>query len=306
MRLGIFSGSTGPAAKVTDLADDARRAEAEGFASFGAANIFSHDAMGALTLAAAQTERIELITAVVPTYPRHPHAMAQQALTVQAAGGGRRFVLGIGLSHAVVIEGMFGMSFDRPARHMKDYLDMLLPLLNGEPARSQSGQYRGNNFLEIADAEKPVSCMLAAMGPAMLRLAGARTDGTILWMTGAHAVETHIAPQLNAAAREAGRPEPRIVVGLPIMLTNDAAAGRETAAEQFANYGNLPSYRGMLDIEGAAHPSDVAIIGSEEGIESALRRLIDAGATDFAAAAFGSGEERERTRAFLAELGPEL
>ena len=305
MRLGIFTGSTGPAAKVTDVVADARQAEAEGFASFAMANIFSHDAMGALTLAAAQTERIELMTAVVPTYPRHPHSMAQQAVTVQAAGGGQRFVLGIGLSHAVVIEGMFGMSFDRPARHMKEYLDVLLPLLAGERVQYQGEQYKGNLFLEVADAE-PVSCMLAAMGPAMLRLAGARTDGTILWMTGANAVETHIAPAMNAAAREAGRPDPRIVVGLPILLTNDADAGREAAAQQFANYGNLPSYRGMLDIEGAAHPADVAIIGTEEGLEASLRRLIDAGATDFGAAAFGTEEERARTRAFLAELAPEL
>ena len=305
MKIGIFTGSTGPAAKVTDVVADARAAEAEGFATFAMANIFSHDAMGALTLAAAQTERIELMTAVVPTYPRHPHAMAQQAKTVQAAGGGRRFVLGIGLSHAVVIEGMFGMSFDRPARHMKEYLDVLLPLLAGERVQYEGEQYRGNLFLEIADAE-PVDCMLAAMGPAMLRLAGARTEGTILWMTAAKAVETHIAPAINAAAREAGRPDPRIVVGLPIMLTNDADAGREAAAAQFANYGNLPSYRGMLDIEGAAHPADVALIGTEEGLEASLRRLIDAGATDFGAAAFGSEEEQSRTRAFLAELAPEL
>ena len=305
MKIGIFTGSTGPAAKVTDVVADARAAEAEGFATFAMANIFSHDAMGALTLAAAQTERIELMTAVVPTYPRHPHAMAQQAKTVQAAGGGRRFVLGIGLSHAVVIEGMFGMSFDRPARHMQEYLDVLLPLLAGERVQYQGEQYKGNLFLEIADAE-PVDCMLAAMGPAMLRLAGARTEGTILWMTAAKAVETHIAPAINAAAREAGRPDPRIVVGLPIMLTNDADAGREAAAAQFANYGNLPSYRGMLDIEGAAHPADVALIGTEEGLEASLRRLIDAGATDFGAAAFGSEEEQSRTRAFLAELAPEL
>ena len=214
-------------------------------------------------------------------------------------------MLGIGLSHAVVIEGVFGMSFDRPARHMKEYLEILMPLLNGERVQYQGEQYRGNLFLEVADAE-PVSCMLAAMGPAMLRLAGARTDGTILWMTAAKAVETHIAPLINKAASEAGRPDPRIVVGLPIMLTNDADAGRETAQQQFANYANLPSYRGMLDIEGAARPADVAIIGTEESIESQLRRLIDAGATDFGAVTYGSEAEQSRTRAYLADLAPEL
>ena len=172
MEIGIFIGGAGPAPSVLDIVEQAQRAEAAGFATFGMANIFSHDAMGALTLVAAQTERIELMTAVVPTYPRHPHAMAQQALTVQAASGGSRFVMGIGLSHKVVIESMFGYSFDRPARHMKEYLDVLLPLLNGEPVKTDGEHYRGAISLDVPDAEKPVSCMLAAMGPAMLRLAG--------------------------------------------------------------------------------------------------------------------------------------
>ena len=303
MQIGIFTGATGPAAKIGDIVQDAQNAESEGFAFFAMANIFSHDAMGALTLAARDTERIELMTAVVPTYPRHPHAMAQQAVTVQAASGGQRFVLGIGLSHQIVIEGMFGMSFDKPARHMAEYLDVLLPLLKGEPVRGYEGeQYRGNVHLEVADAP-PVSCMLAAMGPAMLKLAGARTDGTILWMTGAQTVETHIAPKINAAAESGSS---RIVVGLPVLLTADAGAGRETARKQFENYGRLPSYRGMLDIEGAAEPGDVAIIGGEEEIAVQLRRLADAGATDFGAVTFGSAEERSRTREFLSALAPTL
>ncbi len=303
MKIGLFTGATGPAARVGDIVEDARRAEGEGFAFFAMANIFSHDAMGALTLAAHETERIELMTAVVPTYPRHPHSMAQQAVTVQAASGGSRFVLGIGLSHQVVIEGMFGMSFEKPARHMAEYLDVLLPLLRGEAVRGYEGeQYRGNVHLEVADAP-PVSCMLAAMGPAMLRLAGSRTDGTILWMTGAQAIESHIAPKINAAA-ESG--VSRIVCGLPVLLTGDADAGRQAAYEQFQNYGRLPSYRGMLDLEGAEQPGDAALIGGEEELGVELRRLAEAGATDFGAVTFGSREERERTRAFLASLAPEL
>ena len=306
MQIGIFIGGAGPADSVRDVAAQAQRAEAAGFSTFGMANIFSHDAMGALTLAAAETERIELMTAVVPTYPRHPHAMAQQALTVQAASGGRRFVLGIGLSHQIVIEGMFGYSFDRPARHMTEYLDVLLPLLNGDPVRTDGEHYRGQVSLDIPDAEKPVSCMLAAMGPVMLKLAGARTDGTILWMTAASVVESYIAPTMNAAAAAAGRPTPRTVVGLPIMLGGDVDAMRETAATQFSNYGNLPSYRSMLDKQGAANPEDVAILGSEEQIETQLRQLRDAGATDFVGVTFGSDDERSRTEEFLASLAPSL
>ena len=306
MQIGIFIGGAGPAASIGGIVEQAQRAEASGFSTFGMANIFSHDAMGALTLAAAETERIELMTAVVPTYPRHPHAMAQQALTVQAASGGSRFVLGIGLSHQVVIENMFGYSFDRPARHMKEYLDVLLPLLNGEPVRTDGEHYRGQVMLEIPDAEKPVSCMLAAMGPAMLKLAGARTDGTILWMTAASVVESYIVPTMNAAAEAAGRPTPRTVVGLPVMLNADVDGARATAAEQFANYGQLPSYRSMLDKQGAANPEDVAVLGTEEQIETQLRQLADAGATDFVAVTFGSGDERARTEEFLASLAQTL
>ena len=306
MQIGIFIGGAGPAPSVQSIVEQAQQAEAAGFSTFGMANIFSHDAMGALTLAGAQTERIELMTAVVPTYPRHPHAMAQQALTVQAAAGGKRFVMGIGLSHKIVIENMFGYSFDRPARHMKEYLDVLLPLLNGDPVQTDGEHYRGQVSLEIPDAEKPVSCMLAAMGPAMLRLAGARTDGTILWMTAANVVESYIAPTMNAAADEAGRPHPRIVVGLPVMLSSNVDAARATAAEQFANYERLPSYRSMLDKQGAAHPEDVAILGTEEQVETQLRQLKDAGTTDFVGVVFGSEDERSRTEEFLGSLAPTL
>ena len=306
MQIGLFIGGAGPAPTVQSIVEQAQQAEAAGFTTFGMANIFSHDAMGALTLAAAQTERIELMTAVVPTYPRHPHAMAQQALTVQAASGGRRFVMGIGLSHKIVIEGMFGYSFDRPARHMKEYLDVLLPLLNGDPVQTDGEHYRGQISLDIPDAEKPVSCMLAAMGPAMLKLAGARTDGTILWMTAASVVESYIAPTMNAAADEAGRPHPRIVVGLPVMLSSDVEAARATAAEQFANYERLPSYRSMLDKQGAAHPEDVAVLGTEEQVETQLRQLQEAGTTDFVGVVFGSEDERSRTEEFLGSLAPTL
>ena len=306
MQIGIFIGGAGPAPSVQSIVEQAQAAEAAGFSTFGMANIFSHDAMGALTLAGAQTESIELMTAVVPTYPRHPHAMAQQALTVQAAAGGKRFVMGIGLSHKIVIEGMFGYSFDRPARHMKEYLDVLLPLLNGEPVKTDGEHYRGQVSLDIPDAEKPVSCMLAAMGPAMLRLAGARTDGTILWMTAAGVVESYIAPTMNAAAEAAGRPHPRIVVGLPVMLSSNVDESRATAAEQFANYERLPSYRSMLDKQGAAHPEDVAVLGTEEQIETQLRQLKDAGTTDFVGVVFGSEDERSRTEEFLGSLAPTL
>ena len=304
MRIALFAGAAGGAPSVGAIVDDAKQAEQEGFAGYWMPNIFSYDAIGTLTLAGNETERIELVTAVVPTYPRHPHAMAQQAVTAQAASNGR-FVLGIGLSHRIVIEGMFGMSFDRPARHMREYLSVLNPLLRGEGSEFEGEHYKTKLQLDVASGQ-PVPCMIAAMGPAMLRLAGELTDGTILWMTAAGAVERHIAPRIREGARNAGRPEPRILCGLPIQLTDDPDAARAAAAKQFSNYGQLPSYRSMLDTEGAAEPEDVALLGGEEELSTALGRLQAAGVTDFGASVFGDEAARERTREFLAGLAPEL
>jgi len=227
--------------------------------------------------------------------------LAQQALTTQAASGGR-FILGIGLSHQVVIEGMFGMSFEKPARHMREYLEVLTPLLRGEPVDYKGGEYRVKANLAVPGAA-PVPLLVAALGPVLLGLAGRLADGTITWMTGPRTLADHIAPALGKAARAAGRPEPRIVAGLPISLCRDAAAAREAVAKTFEIYGMLPSYRAMLDREHAAGPADVALLGDEASLRTQIARLRDAGVTDFDAAVTPVEEGSEqRTIEFLASL----
>jgi F420-dependent oxidoreductase-like protein len=299
-----MTGGAGDAASVDALIADAKLAEDEGFAVYQMANIFSYDAIMALAMAGPQTDRIELMSAVTPTYPRHPHAMAQQALTAQSVSGGR-FTLGIGLSHKLIIDDMLGMSFDRPARHMRQYLEVLMPLLHGEPAKVDGDQYRVAAELDVPGGT-PVSCITAALGPAMLKVTGELADGTTLWMTGPKTVESHIAPGLRVGTDAAGRPDARLICSLPVLITDDADAGRAQAAEQFALYNSLPSYRGMLDHEGADGPADVALIGGEEEVESQVRRIKDVGATDFCGHLFGDDEQMTRTRAFLAGLGGEL
>lgn len=300
MRIGLMAGWDPRQPSVTAIVEDAKRAEEEGFTVFAMANVFAHDAIGTLTLVGGLTSRIELTTGVVPTYPRHPMTMAQQALTAQAASGGR-FTLGIGLSHQVVIEGTFGISFDRPARHMREYLSVLMPLLHGEAVQYEGDQYTLRGRLRIPDAE-PVPCLLAALAPVMLRLAGEVADGTALWMTGAKTVEEHIGPRIRRAASNAGRPDPRIVCYLPIALTGDAAGAREAAAQQFSGYGRLPSYRAMLDIEGAPGPEDVVLVGDEAALDAALDRLAAVGVTDFVGAPFAADDGAVgRTRAYLAD-----
>jgi F420-dependent oxidoreductase-like protein len=281
MKIGLMSGAT-PGGTLDDVIASAKDLEQRGFASLWMANIFGLDAITALALIGRETERIELGTAVVPSYPRHPTAIAQQSLTAQAAAGGR-FVLGLGLSHKLVIENMLGFSYDKPARHMREYLSVLGPLLRGEPAKFEGEQYRVSLGLEFPGVPE-VPIVLAALGDQMLKLAGRHTAGSILWMTGPATIESHIAPKLNAAAEEAGRPTPRIVAGVPIVLTNDPDGVRERIAQGLAMYGQLPSYRAMLDKEGAAGPADISIVGDEKALDAGIERMRDAGVSDLNAA----------------------
>jgi len=283
MRIGIMSGATGgPDGTIDGLVKRCQELEERGFDSVWMANIFGLDAIGALGIVGRETQRVELGTAVVPSYPRHPMAIAQQALTTQAASGGR-FALGIGLSHQIVIEGMMGLSYDKPARHMREYLSVLAPLLRKENVSFQGEQYRVNGAIDIADAAA-VPLLVAALGDHMLKLAGSLTDGTILWMTGPDTIENHIGPKLRNAAQAAGRGEPRIVAGFPILLTDAPDVARERIGKALAMYGTLPSYRAMLDKEGAAGPAEISIVGDEKALDASLDHLRDIGVTDFNAA----------------------
>ena len=273
--------------------------EAQGFDSAWMPNVFGLDAMAAFTVIGRETERIELGTAVVPTYARHPVTMAQQALTVQAASG-NRFALGIGLSHKFVIEDMWGLSFERPAVHMRDYLEALLPLLRGEETHVENESYRINATYSVPGTEAP-PVLLAAMAPRMLALAGGVADGTSLWLSGPDTIESYIAPALREAAERAGREQaPRIVAALPMALTDDPDDARQRVGRMLGNYGGIPSYRAMLDREGAAGPEDVAILGDERALDEQLDRLQDMGVSDFSASIMPVDPEAEgRTVAYL-------
>ena len=286
---------------VAEIIADAQQAEAEGFTTYSMANIFGLDAINTLSVVGSHTNSIKLLTAVVPTYPRHPAAIAQQALTAASASNGR-FTLGIGLSHAVVIHGMFGMSFEKPARHMREYLSILLPILRGEAVRVEGGELTFRGQISVPGVT-PVPCAIAAMGSAMLKIAGEQCDGTILWMTTAEAIRKHVAPRIRAAANSASRPDPHIIVSLPIALTNDVAGARAAAAAQFELYGNLPSYRAMLDQSGLAGPAEAAIVGDEAALRAQFKELEEAGVTHFNASCYDVGTGSvERTRAFLADI----
>jgi F420-dependent oxidoreductase-like protein len=300
MRIGVMNAAAG--GTVDSIVAEVKSAEAEGFASYWLPHIFGLDAITALAIAGRESSSIELGTAVVPTYPRHPVAIAQQALTASAASGGR-FTLGIGLSHKLVIEDMFGLSYDKPARHMREYLEVLGPLLHGEPAKHEGELYRVNVGLSIQDAQ-PTALLVAALGPVMLRHTARLADGTITWMTGPKTLAEHIVPTLGEAASKAGRPKPRVVAGLPVALTRDEDAARAVIDKAFAMYPTLPSYKAMLEREGPnSMPADISLVGDEATLRDKIQALGASGVTDLiAAVVFVEPDDTQATRSFLASL----
>ncbi len=301
MDIGIFSGAAGSSGFESILAD-AKSALADGFESYWLPQIVQQaDAMNLIGALAQHVSGLRFGTSVVPTYPRHPMVMAEQAKTTSMLTKGR-FTLGIGLSHQPVVEGMWGYSFDKPVRHAREYLDALMPLLAGDAVRAVGDTITARGKLEIHAPGPPV--LLAALGPQMLKLAGARCAGTITWMTGAATLRTLTVPTISEAA--SGRPNPEIAAGVPIWVTDDVDTARAHAARTYQVYGQLPSYRAMLDHEGIDGPEDLAIIGDEATCNGRLDEFEAAGVTQFLASEFANTPgDRQRTRAFLARRLPD-
>jgi F420-dependent oxidoreductase-like protein len=313
MRIGVMVGPERGryAQKVERMREAARWADDAGFATVWVPQIPDEfDALTAATLVGAATSRIEIGTAVVPVQPRHPIALAQQALSVQAVCGGR-LSLGLGVSHHWIIDEMLGLPYEKPAATMRNYLDVLEPALSGPgPVDVENEQFRVHNPLDITDVG-PTPVLLAALGPLMLRLAGERTDGTILWMADERAIATHVAPQITKAADSAGRKPPRIVAGVPVCLCRDDEVDVAVARTNrvLAEAETSPNYQRLLDQGDAQQVGDLLAAGSEAAIEKRLQAFVDAGTTDISIRVVSIGDTREervasqdRTRAFLASL----
>jgi 5,10-methylenetetrahydromethanopterin reductase len=296
-----YSGAVAGRSVVDAYVEQLAELRDEGFARVWSTQMpFERDLLTVLAVAFREVDTIEVGTGVLPIQNQNPMLLAQRALTLNLIAGGR-FVLGLGMTHRAVTEGMWGISWDKPIRRLSEYLDGLLPLLAGEQADASGELVTTRGAVHIPDAPRP-DVYIAALGPQMLRLTARRTAGTVTWMTGPKTLGDHIGPTLRQAAAEAGRAEGavRVVAALPISVTDDAATARKQAAEQFVMYGQLPSYRAMLDREGFAGPEDAALIGGEAEVSQRLDEIRDAGVDEFVAATFDpSVEGRARTRALL-------
>ncbi|MCA1844594.1 MAG: TIGR03564 family F420-dependent LLM class oxidoreductase [Actinobacteria bacterium] len=304
MDIGVMVGGSG----LASLTDAIRGVADAGVRRAWVPQIFGVEALTAIAVAGREIPDIELGTAVVPTYPRHPLVLAGQALTTSAAlGAGTRLHLGIGLSHQLVIEGMLGMTFEKPAVHMREYLTALRPALTGQPVDVKGETLDAHTLMGpiSVDDAGPVPILVAALGPALLRVAGELSDGTLTWMAAPSVIADRIAPQITAAAEAAGRPRPRIGVGLPVAVTNDVDAALERAAASYAVYGTLPSYKRLLDEAGVDGPAGVVIAGDEDEVAGRIRALADDGATEFLASPIGSRAVRQETLRVLGELARE-
>jgi F420-dependent oxidoreductase-like protein len=313
VRIGVMVGPERGrySSKVDRMLADARWAEEAGLASLWIPQIpDDFDALTAAALIGTQTSTIEIGTAVVPVQPRHPIALAHQALSTQAVCGGR-LTLGLGVSHHWVIDEMLGLPYERPAPTMRAYLDVLDRALAGPGMVDVENElFHVHNPIDITDMV-PTSVMIAALGPVMLRLAGERADGTILWLADERAIGSHVAPTINAAASAAGRRPPRIVAGVPVCLCGDdeveTAVGR--ANRVLSESEVSPNYQKLLDLGDARTVGDILAAGSESSIRSRLQSFADAGATDVSLRVVPIGESRDeklassrRTREYVASL----
>jgi F420-dependent oxidoreductase-like protein len=294
MRNGLWIEEEG--LRIDEVGAAARTAQDHGVDRIWFSQRTGWDALTLIAGAAPLTSTVEFAVGVVPIYPRHPMALAAQALSVQAVTG-NRLTLGIGTSHPHMVEGMFGLSMEQPAKYTREYVEALGPLLSGEPTNYEGERLTARGQIEITGAEAP-DLILAALGPRMLRTAGELTGGTMTSWVGPELIESYIRPAIDRAATAAGRPRPQVIAAACIALTDDADTTREWIREHYGAAGDMPAYRAVLDRGGKAGPEDTAVLGDESAVAKEIQRFADAGTTEFVFCPVGTAAEQERTIRF--------
>ncbi|MDV2478294.1 LLM class F420-dependent oxidoreductase [Rhodococcus zopfii] len=317
MRIGVMVGPEqgDTARKVDRMLKDVEWAEAAGLDTVWVPQIpTDFDALTAVALMGVRTSRIEIGTAVVPLQAQHPVHLVRQALSTHAALGGR-LALGVGPSHHWIVQDMLGLPYEKPAKFTRDYLEVLGAMKDLPGSIDvENDTFRVHNPLDIAPVA-PMPVLVAALGPVMLKIAGERADGTVLWMADERAIGEHIAPRITKAAAEAGRPDPRIVAGVPVCLCapSEVDIARERANRILAEAEISPNYQRLLEQGESKDIGDMAIVGDEDAILAGFRRYEEAGVTDLSMRLLPIGNTRDelvaskyRTRDVVSELVKEL
>ena len=275
-RLAAFS----PAVRSLDESvSRAQAAERLGYESVWTTQLpDARDASLVLTAYAAGTDRIRIGTAVLPIYTRHPTAMVQMAATLDELSGGR-FILGMGISHKVTVEGMWGLKLESPVDAMREYLDIVRTTLR-DGGCSSDGRHFSAHWSYSGPRRADLPIMISALNPRMLELAGEMADGVVLYMCPPVYIEQQVLPAVRAGREKAGRSMDgfEIVAAVDTCLTSDRPAALDVYRGTLDRYGSLPFYRKAME-SGRFDAEELAAIGDESQISAAIRRYRDAGAT---------------------------
>jgi 5,10-methylenetetrahydromethanopterin reductase len=300
-RIAISAWAGSDRKSVDDVVTSVRDAADAGFDTVWLPQTLTVDALTALAVAAHVVSGIRIGTAVVPIQGRHPIPLAQQALTVAQVAGPGRFTLGIGVTHPLVSEGWYGIPYGQVVDLCREELEALGGLLGPARRSAVEGDHltaRAPLIMEVT----PPSLVVAALGPRMLDLAGTLSDGTVTWMTGPATLRARVVPRIREAAARVGRPEPRVIAGLPVSVSNDAAAARDRIRPRIEGASHMPSYRRQLALEGLDDLADLAIVGDADEVAGQVAALAELGVTELMADVFGTPEERETTISVLTGL----
>ncbi|OBF21806.1 TIGR03564 family F420-dependent LLM class oxidoreductase [Mycobacterium sp. ACS4331] len=295
MRIGL----TGGGSSVESIVQQAQQAEGDGFSSLWYANGVAGDPLVAMAIAGRETRTIELGTAVLQTYPCHPLLQANRVVAAANAMGRPGLTLGLGPSHRPVVENVLGGRYDHPGRSTEEYVQIVAALLRDGDVDFDGTDWSTHSGGRMVTSDHGVPLLLAALSPRMLRIAGTFADGVVLWMASAAAIETSIMPKLRSAATAAGRPEPRVVAGLPVAVHDNSGEAREAVAATAVGYGRMANFERIIAAGGGAEVPDVAILGDESSVRTQLEELVAAGATDIWAQPVAVGDDREQRRASL-------
>jgi F420-dependent oxidoreductase-like protein len=304
MRIGINGNKLVATGDVRTIADHAAGVAAAGLDAYWLAQhpAGALDAVATLGMLGDELPPIDLGTGVVPIWGRHPAALAASVLTAAQRVPGP-FTVGIGLSHPAMVAEHLGGIYERPLRTMREYLEVLVPLVTTGEADVDGQIYTCHTKVPLVGERRP-AVLVAAMGERMLQLAGGLAHGTITSWTGPRTLRDHVVPTIRAAAAAAGRPAPRIAAVFQVCVTDDVDRAREAVHQWFLFHGKAPSYEAMLEREGVTTAADVAIIGDEASVRRRLAELADIGVTDLAAGevTVPGDDDPLRTRRVLAAL----